>query len=818
MGSFDFSSYESRWLEQLGHPDVATRGFAALRLADVACERHEFDRAITLLQTAAHEGHAIVSSRAAFALGQIFSIELAEPHKAQLAYRMASDLSTPEDVPDVVCNIAARWAVEGRVTDAISAYRGVIEAAHASSDDAAMDDRCVAAYRLGHLLSEAGDSTGAEDAWRWAINADDEVAAPHAAIALAELLAGEPGRGQEVDDLLTRAMRARHPDCSPRAAYELAGRYRQAGRDYRALQLYRQVVECGHPDFAAGAHRAIDELLDKRVSSYQAQVLEEHYRVVAPRAYRSKRRMATIHRTSSDPSDTALKDSYGDGRLSWPSTAEQAHAIRQGAARMTSMSASFALDLMLEHETALGLARAPDHWLSPLIGGVGLRKLQDQIPALSAAIAREHLLPQWTPGRAATVDSLAAIGDFGAANRLFERYHRRALLLPFIAHAFLSARGGFGRTAAFELFAQAGLAGHDARTTYGYHLERGGAQACVIGGLAPITGDTVVPISMFPVVHGTWDDPKHPAFEARQRDCCAAKALEPLGLQPAGSIAAFAAHQFELLDEARAILKHAAQYGSRTCEEHRASPSDMLEWAMPGRVVIGKLALGAAVASGTETDVSLLPGLNAELLQMADRHGIDMLAYAFDHLTDDLAALQSQLKRLSIVDADEYFHGPELTDLLIGVGHGALPGLDEISSAALDDVIGASESAGHSGPRIETSALRYFRVHRARLKDAESRRLAINLLGRVRASDLVVWSTTQPLIGACANQPIMTSELQLGTNASSMFCLDRFFRWFMPHKTQPTALTIRAYMYMQIMLANQGTVAHMRGEHARHKQ
>lgn len=817
VAKIEFSSHESRWLEQLADSDAATRGFAALRLADVACERHEFDQAIKLLETAAYEGHAIIAPRAAFALGQIFSIELGESHKAQLAYRLASDLSTPEDVPDVVCNIAARWAVEGRTSEAINAYRGVIQAVESSSDDASMDDRSVAAYRLGHLLSEAGDSAGAEEAWRWAINADDEVAAPHAAIALAELLAGDPGRGRDVDDLLTWAMHAHHPDCSPQAAFLLAGRCRQAARDYRALDLYRQVAECGHPDFAADAKRAMDELLDKRVSSYQSRVLEEHYG--ASPAYRRKRRMA-IHGSSSSSSATALtfEDSRG-GSLYWPSTVKQAHAIAEGAARRASSSASFALNLMLEHDMALGLADSADpRWLAALTGGVGLQQLQKQIPSLSAAIAREHLSPLWTPAQAATVDSLAAIGNISAANQLFERYHRRALLLPFISHAFLSVRGGFGRTAAFELYARAGRAGQDARKAYGNHKEPGRGRASVIGGLAPITGDTVAPVTMLPIVHGTWDDPDHPGFEARQRDCSAAKALAPLGLQPAGSIAAFAAHQFELLQETRAILTHAALRGSRTCEEHDVDPSHMLEWAMPNRVVIGKLALGASGGKRV-TEVPLLPGLDAELLLTGDRHAIDVLAYAADHLTEYMASLQSQLKKLSIADDDEYFHGPELTGLLTGDGRWSLPGLDEMSSAALG-LIGAGELAGHAGIPIESSAVRYFRVRQARLRGAQGPRLAVNLLARVRGSDLVVWSTMQPLTGACANLPIMTSELQLGaelaTNASSMFCLDRFFTRFMPHQAQPTALATRAYMYVQLMLANQGTVAHMRSEQARH--
>ncbi|MEY2441414.1 MAG: hypothetical protein QOJ46_840 [bacterium] len=233
------------------------------------------------------------------------------------------------------------------------------------------------------------------------------------------------------------------------------------------------------------------------------------------------------------------------------------------------------------------------------------------------------------------------------------------------------------------------------------------------------------------------------------------------------------------------------------------------------------MRLGASATNGIINDVPLLPGLDAQLLRTADDHGIEVLAYAFDHMTETMAPLLSQLDKLAIVSEHDFFHGPELTDLLTGDQRWELPGLDEISSSALD-VIGKDPHAGHA-VKIDSAAVRYFRVPSALLKAAEQRRrlpgLPVNLLARVRESDLVVWSTTQPLKGAGANQPVLSSELwlgaELGSDVSTMLCLDRFFSKFTPHKVQPSALTTRAYINALIMIANQGTVAYIRSQQAR---
>lgn len=519
-----------------------------------------------------------------------------------------------------------------------------------------------------------------------------------------------------------------------------------------------------------------------------------------------------------DHPDPRVRALVKDEKLGWPTTAAQAKAISDKAAPRTSLATSFAFDLQLEHEMERETTPSDPPWLRSLTSGDALTELSNRLQSLTGETVRAHLSLGWVPAQATTVTGIAAIGVEKAANRLFDRFDPRLLVLPFITNAFLSVRGGHPRTIAYELYTRTGLTGEDACKAYGAHKEPRRPRAMVTGGLATVTGDTITPVSGFPVVHATWDDPTHPEFEARQKICNAAAALKPFGLQPDGSIAAFARYQFALLQDARAMLESAAQHGSRVCEDYGIDPKHMLDWAMPNRVVIGPLRLGAAATNGMINNVVLLPGLDAELLRVADEQDIEILAFALDHMTDATATLLPQLKKLAIAGEDDTFHGPELTDLLTSDGRWDLPGLDEISSKALD-VIGKDRLAGHSGVKIDSGTVRYFRVQRARLRTAERRRLPVNLLARMRPSELIVWSTTKPLTGADANQPVLTSELQLGaelgTNASLTPCLDRFFETFTPHKAQPPTLTTRAYMNALIMIANQGVVTHIRGEQAR---
>jgi hypothetical protein len=483
---------------------------------------------------------------------------------------------------------------------------------------------------------------------------------------------------------------------------------------------------------------------------------------------------------------------------------------------------SFALHLALEHEMEIMRRPPPGQtaWFLPLTGGDGrgVKRLENRLKGLSASIARELASPTWTPAQATTVGSLAAMADIKAANKLFEKFHPRARVLPLLTLAFFVDRCPHSRTLAFELYTRPGLTGDDARKAYGAYKTPGHARTMTLGGLAAMTAQTLTPVTMWPVVHGTWDDPDHPDFPARQDVCDAAAALEPFGLQVEGSIPAFARDQLRLLHDARAIFEHAARHGSRVCDDYGIDPEHVLEWALPRRIVIGRLQLATAATAEGLSSVAVLPGLDAQLLRSADTMGIEVLAFAMDHMTDLIREHLPQLKKLAIVDGDESVHGFELTDTLIGPARWHLPGLDEIPSQALA-IIADGAIDGTSRITVDSNSVQYFRVKAARLKDPQHETMPVHLLVRRTDSDMVVWSTAKSLSGADANLPVLISELKLGaelaTNDSPQFGLDHFFETFTPHKTQPAALTTRAYMNVVTMIAHQGTIWHLCREQAR---
>jgi hypothetical protein len=483
---------------------------------------------------------------------------------------------------------------------------------------------------------------------------------------------------------------------------------------------------------------------------------------------------------------------------------------------------SFAFHLALEHEMEIMRRPPPGQtaWFLPLTGGdgLGVKRLEDRLKGLSASIFRELALSTWTPAQATTVGSLAAMADIKAANKLFEKFHPRARVLPLLTLAFFVDRCWHSRTLAFELYTRPGLTGDDARKTYGAYKIPGRARSMTIGGLAAMTAQTLTPVTMWPVVHGTWDDPSHPDFRTRQDDCDAAAALEPFGLQVDGSVAAFACDQLQLLHDARAIFEHAANHGSRVCDDYGIDPEHVLEWALPRRVVIDRLQLATAATAAGISSVPLLPGLDAELLRGADTMGVEVLAFAMDHMTDLIREHLPQLKKLAIVDGQESVHGFELTDLLIGSARWHLPGLDEIPSRALA-VIADGAIGGPSGITVDSDSVQYFRVKAARLKDPQHETMPVHLLVRRTDSNMVVWSTTKPLSGVGANLPVLISELKLsaalGANQSPQTGLDRFFETFTPHKAQPPALTTRTYMNVVTMIAHQGTSGHFSTERSR---
>lgn len=271
------------WLERLAGDDVDARADAALRLASLARARDDVEQAERLLRTASQEPSPSVAPRAAFALGQLLEA-LGEVAAAAAAFALAAGLSRPEASPDVLCNLAARWAVLGRVDDAIDAYRRVVAAGMSAEQEAHRQDAAVAAFRLGELLDETGRHDEAMAAWRLALASRSPEAAPHAAMNVYYgILASGTADHAELDALLRRAIELDHPDRSPEAGLALAERLLARGELEGGYELLELVADCEHPEHSPTAQARLHALTTEHTRNYVALALQRLYRSEADR-------------------------------------------------------------------------------------------------------------------------------------------------------------------------------------------------------------------------------------------------------------------------------------------------------------------------------------------------------------------------------------------------------------------------------------------------------------------------------------------------------------------------------------------------------
>lgn len=229
------------------------------RAADAA-QSGDVDGAEKVLREAVATADDIAAPRAAFALAQLLE-RAGRPAEADRAYAEAATLSDPELTPDVHCNLAARWAALGRTGDAIEAYDEIVNRIGQGAHPDARDDAAVAAFRLGELHAESGDTPAARKAWGEAMKAPDQETAARATLALARHLHEQDDQSRSVDGLLHDVIERDHHDCSPEARLILGDRLVARGDDERAYEMYALAAETKHPRFASEATDRTNELL-----------------------------------------------------------------------------------------------------------------------------------------------------------------------------------------------------------------------------------------------------------------------------------------------------------------------------------------------------------------------------------------------------------------------------------------------------------------------------------------------------------------------------------------------------------------------------
>src|SRR4051794_3663237 len=100
-------SHTARWHYDFEHGTSSEKAHAGLRLAEIAHDAGEFDRAERFLRTVCQQRDPIHAPRAAFTLGQMLT-ELGPRDAANLAFAFAGELSRPALTPDVHLNLGAR--------------------------------------------------------------------------------------------------------------------------------------------------------------------------------------------------------------------------------------------------------------------------------------------------------------------------------------------------------------------------------------------------------------------------------------------------------------------------------------------------------------------------------------------------------------------------------------------------------------------------------------------------------------------------------------------------------------------------------------
>jgi tetratricopeptide (TPR) repeat protein len=253
-----FSDRERQWWTDFQDGVPARRGIVGLKLAAALAGRGESVAAEGILRTVAAQGSG-ASARAAYKLGSLL-LDLGRRVEAERAFEAAAQLCDPLETADVQIDLAARWAALGRDVDARRAYQAVLEFA----DDERRADAGLAAWRLGHLLNDAGEREAAIDMWRRASADADESLRPHALYDLA-IAQQELGFEQESETPLRECVASDDPDLAPRAAIALGDLLCRRGEEPESERFYALAVSSEHPDHVPTARRRLGELAHARV-------------------------------------------------------------------------------------------------------------------------------------------------------------------------------------------------------------------------------------------------------------------------------------------------------------------------------------------------------------------------------------------------------------------------------------------------------------------------------------------------------------------------------------------------------------------------
>jgi hypothetical protein len=244
--------------------------------------------------------------------------------------------------------------------------------------------------------------------------------------------------------------------------------------------------------------------------------------------------------------------------------------------------------------------------------------------------------------------------------------------------ATLASPGNLGPAQAYVLHELSGRPGKDGQV-YGVHKQGGWGSVERRCGIAVLGPDTLLPITGHALVTETRDDRKHADPCRLER---AQEAMCQWRLDPPSSVAEHAAQHLGLVNDAREMVRRAAEHGSTALTTVGLDPRRMLVAGFPRWLLCGRIQYGPRTSKSIATAGRILePGLDSALIRAALHAGYRPVFRAGDSVSDP----GTQISSLALLDATT-LAGPELFAALYRGDTKSVPGLRWLIEPEVDVV------------------------------------------------------------------------------------------------------------------------------------
>lgn len=249
--------HELRYWNALRSADSSQSRRATHVLSALLCQRGERGGAERLLRDSLKAHGSAGAAGTWYRLGRLLEAE-SRISEAEAAFSQAHSLASVTEDPEVLMDLAARWASLKEVERSIDLYRLI------ATEGTVQRLRTLAFYRLARVQVELDQLEEAQRSFSRALAEASPDLEPFVLVSLAELLA-DRGETAEATELLQRAVGGNHHDQAPRAALALARLRSKEGDGLEAYRLYQLAAESEHPDVASVAAAEKEKLVESEL-------------------------------------------------------------------------------------------------------------------------------------------------------------------------------------------------------------------------------------------------------------------------------------------------------------------------------------------------------------------------------------------------------------------------------------------------------------------------------------------------------------------------------------------------------------------------